>query len=116
MSNTEERLIGYVGVDSGQIMITDPCYIDSQWTSHGDNFSHEPDSKGLYPFDYGGACSATLSDEQAGALRFAMGHEGAGVVTSAGFGDGSYPVYATFSDEGEWGTRVKSIRVEFIED
>jgi hypothetical protein len=117
MSKTEEKLIGHVGVDSGQIMITDPCYIDSQWKETeyiGDN--GEPNEAGLYPFDYAGCCDATLSEGQAGALRFAMGHEGAGVVTSAGFGDGSYPVYATFSDEGDWGTRVKSIRVEFIED
>lgn len=27
----EKRLIGYVGCDSGQIVICDPCYIDSQW-------------------------------------------------------------------------------------
>lgn len=27
----ETELAGYVDVDSGQLMITDPCYIDSQW-------------------------------------------------------------------------------------
>ncbi len=27
----ETKLAGYVDVDSGQLMITDPCYIDSQW-------------------------------------------------------------------------------------
>ena len=25
------KLIGYVGVDSGQLMLCDPCYIDSEW-------------------------------------------------------------------------------------
>lgn len=25
------ELIGHVGVDSGQLMLCDPCYIDSQW-------------------------------------------------------------------------------------
>lgn len=25
------RLLGYVAVDSGQLMISDPCYIDSEW-------------------------------------------------------------------------------------
>ena len=29
--HTEEKLIGVVGVDSGQLMICDPCYIDSEW-------------------------------------------------------------------------------------
>ena len=27
----DEILIGYVGVDSGQLMVCDPCYIDSEW-------------------------------------------------------------------------------------
>jgi hypothetical protein len=27
----EEEFIGHVGVDSGQLMLCDPCYIDSQW-------------------------------------------------------------------------------------
>lgn len=26
-----EKLIGYVGVDSGQLLLCDPCYIDSEW-------------------------------------------------------------------------------------
>ena len=26
-----KKLIGYAGVDSGQILICDPCYIDSEW-------------------------------------------------------------------------------------
>jgi len=26
-------LIGHVGVDSGQLLLCDPCYIDSQWKS-----------------------------------------------------------------------------------
>ena len=27
----ELELIGYVGVDSGQLLLCDPCYIDSEW-------------------------------------------------------------------------------------
>lgn len=26
-----KKLLGFVGVDSGQLIICDPCYIDSQW-------------------------------------------------------------------------------------
>jgi len=26
-----DKLIGHVGVDSGQVMICDPCYIESEW-------------------------------------------------------------------------------------
>lgn len=35
MEKEEVKLIGVVGVDSGQLMITDPCYIDSEWIEHG---------------------------------------------------------------------------------
>lgn len=27
-----KKLLGHVGVDSGQLIVTDPCYIDSQWS------------------------------------------------------------------------------------
>lgn len=28
-------LLGHVGVDSGQLMVADPCYINSQWKQNG---------------------------------------------------------------------------------
>ena len=31
-SGPDWTLAGEVGVDSGQLMVTDPCYIDSEWT------------------------------------------------------------------------------------
>ena len=27
----ESKLIGHVGIDSGQLLLCDPCYIDSEW-------------------------------------------------------------------------------------
>lgn len=30
-----KKQIGVVGVDSGQVLICDPCYIDSQWVQEG---------------------------------------------------------------------------------
>ena len=119
MAVGERKLIGYVGVDSGQIIITDPCY------AVGDGFIDERDQggeldfdaqleSGLYPYSYSGACSATTSEDSAGSMAYKAGHEGAGVVASSGFGDGSYPVYVEYSDEGDWGVRVKSMTVEFI--
>ena len=30
-----KKLIGYAGVDSGQILICDPCYIESEWEKEG---------------------------------------------------------------------------------
>lgn len=28
----KRKLLGHVGVDAGQLMVCDPCYIDSQWS------------------------------------------------------------------------------------
>lgn len=31
-----KELLGYTAVDSGQLLVIDPCYIDSQWKNDGD--------------------------------------------------------------------------------
>ena len=41
---------------------------------------------------------------------------GVGAVCSTGFGDGLYPVYVEYADEGAWGRRVKRLVIEFIGD
>lgn len=39
MSSEERKLIGYVGVDSGQLFITDPCYLlNGGWIDDDDPF------------------------------------------------------------------------------
>lgn len=93
-----KRLIGHCGVDSGQIMIADPCYVV------GDDFTDA---------DYEKVCELTLSDDQAGALPYEMGHEGKAVATSTGIGDGKYPVYATYEDIDGWGTRITKVEIDF---
>lgn len=150
MSESLERfLIGEVGVDSGQLMICDPAYIDGEWRrkeldlprihvngagttlQHGVDFKHyeEPIARygGMtmnqlnntgeweqapYPntgtFDYQGACEATLSDEGAGQLNYRMGHAGAGVAFSSGYGDGSYQVWGYRNSEG----RIMRVSIE----
>jgi hypothetical protein len=167
----EWKLIGEVGVDSGQLLITDPCYINSQWKNesnggktriapvyrHEDGtvlfcalhgtapaeaalpFGHyeevvekygktpnqmvaegimveQPEPPPTGEYSYEGCCEATLSDEQAGQLNYALGHAGAGVVFSSGFGDGGYEVWARYVDAGPWGTRVAEVRVVMIDD
>jgi hypothetical protein len=101
---TETKQIGTIGVDAGLCWIGDPCYImgdDASNRVHAwDDFCSKLDHDGptMQSFDY------------------FPGHEGLGVCVSTGFGDGSYPVYATISDEGDWGKRVKSVTIVFIED
>ena len=87
-----EKLIGYCGVDSGQILLIDPCYV---WD---DNFTGIGEPTGG---NYDAACRITLSDQQAGEVA-------GGVVTSTAYGDGSYPVTATYS-----GNRIVSITIDF---
>ena len=51
------ELVGYFGVDSGQVMIGDPCYLD-QWRSEMDEEGGEFDCNlpKPYPYTYNGAC------------------------------------------------------------
>ena len=95
-------LVGHCGVDSGQIMLVDPCYVHD--FKDGEEFK-----PGEYPYDfsYNGACGATLSEKQMGEL----GNSTACVVTS-GWGDGLYPVYVTYSEDG----RVASATIVFIDE
>jgi hypothetical protein len=154
MPKNERVKIGEVGVDSGQVMICDPCYIKNEWKDeefvddrfylHEDgtvltfrkdfynyeqvlpkyNFTmnelvaagkvkkiEEPESS-MYPFSYAGCCRATTSEKMAGQLAYEMGHAGAGVVSSSGYGDGCYPVYATYNSEG----RIIKLEVKFTDD
>jgi len=137
-----EVLIGHVAVDSGQLMICDPGYIDSQWENEDFEdirvYKNEHTSKTLtYPkdftnyevvlpeygktmnvlisehdwqiaespaaksgFSYNACANATLSEDGHGELSFKMGHTGAGLAFSTAYGDGLYPVYAHYDEEG----------------
>jgi hypothetical protein len=97
-----QKVIGHVAVDSGQIMIGDPCYL-ADWKGHdfGDNNPGE--------YSYAGACTATLSEQGYGELNFAMGHPGAAVACGTRWGDGTYPVTAEFDSDG----RVISLTIDF---
>ncbi len=98
-------LVGWVGVDSGQLMVCDPCYITGEFES--DEFQPDkPNEDGNYPFTYNGACGATLSDERAGQLGIASA-----VAFSSGLGDGVYPVYATIVDDDVWGERIAKVEI-----
>jgi hypothetical protein len=110
-------IIGFCAVDSGQIMITDPGYV-SGW---GTESFGEIVADGHY--SYAGACEVTLGKAHAGQLNFPAGHAGMGVVSSSGYGDGYYPVYATYYNEYAdeactklVDTRVAKLEIVFIDD
>lgn len=137
-----EVLIGHVAVDSGQLMICDPGYIDSQWENedfadvrvyknkhtsktltYGKDFIKYDDELPEYGksmnvlledhdweitespkpksgFSYNACAKATLSKDGHGELSFKMGHTGAGLAFGTAYGDGLYPVYAHYDEEG----------------
>lgn len=84
------KLIGTCAVDSGQILLIDPCYIDSMWSDES----------------YEDVCRVSLGENQAGHVQSLLA-----TVTSSGWGDGEYPVYAEYRDG-----RVASVTIEFIWD
>lgn len=97
-----EVLIGHIGVDSGQMMLCDPCYINGNWDTNEADFQNIEQHH--REFSYGGACEATLSEKRAGVLG-----SGLGAVCSTGYGDGSYPVFVRYNTEG----RIIEMRIEF---
>lgn len=108
---SKATVIGHIGVDSGQMMLVDPCYIES-WDSDDEEFAVDASDRETPKhsnFSYAGACNTTLTKPNAGILSHGMA-----AVCSTGFGDGSYPVYVEYSNEGEWGTRIKSMTIVFI--
>ncbi len=94
----EVTYIGEVAVDSGQLMVTDPCYIDDEWKREQFVRERETTEEALYNYSYDGACNATLNGEGHGQLAFQMGHAGAGVAFQTAWGDGIYGVYAEKHD------------------
>jgi hypothetical protein len=98
--NIEVVKIGSASVDSGQLMISDPAYIDSQWAEYRFDWENRivPNENGSYPFSYNGSCQATASENGFGELAFIRGHAGAGVAFATAYGDGDYPIYAEKHD------------------
>lgn len=87
------ELIGWVGVDSGQIFLVDPCYL-SDW-QHGD-FKTEGDDSDSY------ARVTTVM------LRQRYGEVEGGVIVCCPGGDGVYPVHVITDDIGQ------VLRVEIV--
>lgn len=142
---TDRELVGYVDVDAGLIMIGDPCYtlpeegtsreeLGKDWSEFCDRLGEEESEilkeKGIneYPSSFDPETGKVLPEQQRLENMRAVSrekplvyhpwkkHVNAAVVTSTGFGDGTYPVYVEYYEDGLFGKRVKSITVEFIGD
>lgn len=106
--------LGIVGVDSGQLLIVDPAYLDD-WDNKDDNFE-EPKSH----LSYGKVSKLTLySDyhsENQGQLLYERGHAGLGVAFRSGLGDGVYAVFGYLKDVDGWGERLTKVEIILIEE
>lgn len=89
------KRIGVIGVDSGQVVVTDPSYIGVPMT-------------GLP--SYGDISKVSLAGKTQ--LKNKKGINLA-VVSESGFGDGLYPVYAVTGKADKFGERVKALVVDF---
>jgi hypothetical protein len=99
---TTGTLVGQVAVDSGQIMIIDPCYINADFAKEFDPDTKNQESSS-YEMNYDGCCNATLSKNGYGQL------ENLAIACGTLYGDGVYPVYAEFDDND----RVKTLTIDF---
>jgi hypothetical protein len=106
MSYYTKTLIGQVAVDSGQIMIIDPCYINKDFCNEFDG-SYEDKQRNSYEMNYNGCCEATLNNKGYGALGNEYVNDLA-IACGTLYGDGVYPVYAEMKDG-----RVKSLTIDF---
>ena len=97
------ELVGSFGVDSGQAMVGDPCYLDQWKTDEGVEWNLEG-KVGTYTYQ---GASATTIENAYGELAM-----GSAVVFSTGYGDGYYPVYVQMNEDG----RVTKVVIDFEGD
>jgi hypothetical protein len=84
---SDERLVGTVGVDSGTVIIIDPCYLHDSGTNWAwEAFCEAAGKAGYAPFEFMG-----------------------GIASGTTWGDGSYPVYAVYNERGA----LTGLRVDF---
>ena len=81
--------VGVVGVDSGRLCITDPCYLDEA-----------KKAMGKIPIDH----------EEIVELKFAKGYDGLGVVVSTSYGDDLYEVFVRKSKDD----RIEAVKINFL--
>jgi hypothetical protein len=90
----QKTFIGRVALDSGQLLIADPCYLRDWRDGEADGDNH-----------YARACRLSL--DGGGTITIA-GLAGNGVVVPSGYGDGEYAVYGFLNGDG----RIVKVEVD----
>jgi hypothetical protein len=112
MEEYKTKTIGVVGVDSGQVLLIDPCYIKKDSLGN-EEFNYDNDNK-KYLNDptldnkknfYTNVCERTLIGEGYGNVM-------SGFATRTTHGDGNYEVKGIFNDEEQ----LQGIFISFVDD
>jgi|GEM_PF-1365417 len=109
------KRVGYCAIDSGQLLITDPAYVNQFKFDAGENRMELSKLGKGFQYSYSGCMAATMSRKMAGQLLGRTSQTSgsfyhAGVAVDPGFGDGLYPVYVEYEDG-----MIKSVTVRFFE-
>lgn len=117
------KLVSQVWVDSGQLLIVDPCYLLPDKRDWEDNVARaKPGKDGHITYNdildyyeetgfYDRKKPLSADQENDGVNPWGIG---VGYVTSSGYGDGCYNVYARHEDQGDgFGKRVQQILIDF---
>ena len=97
--NREWRTIGEVCVDSGHLIISDPCRAEkasNQWIDN-DLDLNECAKNGIRDWELTNDHDCPVA-----------------VVVQTGLGDGIYKVEARYENLGAWGERVAEVRIKFL--
>ena len=95
------EFIGSFGVDTGQVIISDPSYLEEWNPNTNDDFELD---KYANQYGYLGSCHATMSAAGGGILGIASA-----VAISTGWGDGVYPVYVKRGEDN----RIMQVLIDF---
>ena len=112
MNEYTTKTIGNVSVDSGQVLLIDPCYIKKDDLGNGEfNYDsktkeclNDPSLDNKKNF-YTAICEKTLGNEGYGNVM-------SGFATGTTHGDGTYTVKGIFNDEDT----LQGIFISFVDD
>ncbi|MFA5790657.1 MAG: DUF4241 domain-containing protein [Caldisericia bacterium] len=98
--------VGRVSVDSGQIVIVDPGFLQKSMIDELADINYDK-PQNLYDH----SCNIAGSSKSVGEFRLSE-HTGmvTAVASETGIGDGQYPVYARFNKDN----RVAELRIKFL--
>jgi len=106
MNKSSWKRIGTCAVDSGMMMLVDPCYVLPDQKELENTMSHHK----ILTYEV-----LLAMYELEGWDKEVYDIKGLGFAVSSGYGDGSYDVFIKTIDEG-LGKRVSEMKIVFIED